>query len=37
MVRAVGGVGAVRRTVEATVSAPAGVESQVVAWRTVNG
>src|SRR6266478_3677484 len=37
MVRAVGGVGAVRRTVEATVSAPAGVESEVVAWRTVDG
>src|SRR2546422_3224596 len=37
MVRAAGGVGAVRRTVEATVSAPAGVESEVVAWRTVDG
>ena len=36
-VRAVGGVGAVRRTVEATVSALAGVEPEVVAWRTVDG
>ena len=36
-VRAVGGVGAVRRTVDATVSAPAGVEPEVVAWRRVDG
>ena len=34
-VRAVGGVGALRRTVEATVSAPAGVEPEIVAWRAV--
>ena len=34
-VRAVGGVGAVRRAVEATLSAPAGVEPEIVAWRAV--
>jgi type II secretory pathway component PulK len=34
-VRAVGGVGAVRRAVEATLAAPPGVEAGVVAWRRV--
>ena len=34
-VRAVGGVGAVRRAVEATLAAPAGVEPEIVAWRAV--
>ena len=34
-VRAVGGVGALRRTVETTLSAPAGVEPEIVAWRSL--
>src|SRR5437867_1703841 len=34
-VRAVGGVGALRRTVETTLSAPAGVEPEIVSWRAV--
>jgi general secretion pathway protein K len=33
-VRAVGAVNAVRRSIEATVAAPAGVEPDVVAWRS---
>jgi len=36
-VRAVGGVGAVRRSVEATLAAPGGVEPEIVAWRAVEG
>jgi general secretion pathway protein K len=36
-VRAAGGVGAVRRTVEATLAAPGGVEPEIVAWRAVEG
>src|SRR5438552_4190057 len=36
-VRAVGGVGAVRRTVEATLSAPVGVEPEIVASRAGEG
>ena len=36
-VRAVGGVGAVRRIVEATLAAPGGVEPEIVAWRAVEG
>ena len=34
-VRAVAGVGEVRRAVEATLSAPGGSEAQIVAWRAV--
>ena len=34
-VRAVGGVGTLRRTVETTLSAPAGVEPEIVAWRSL--
>jgi hypothetical protein len=34
-VTAVGEVGTVRRTIEATVRAPAGLEASVVAWRPI--